>query len=164
MHQLDDAGRLRILTTILGAQAQRIDSIELLKDGAQLYETQLAAIRAAKHSVHLESYIFHPGRWADAFLDALKERAGASVYVRVMIDAIGSLRTPKSHFADLRAAGGRVYRYHPLHWRMLLRWNSRTHRNLLVLDGQVAFVGGAGIADHGGAERNLHRGVTAASA
>jgi cardiolipin synthase len=148
VHQLDDAGRLRILTTILGARTQRIDSIELLKEGAQLYEAQLAAIRCAKHSLHLESYIFYPGRWADAFLDALKERARAGVHVRVMIDAIGSLRTRKSHFADLHAAGGRVYRYHPLHWRMLLRWNSRTHRNLLVQDGQVAFVGGAGIADH----------------
>ena len=148
VHQLDDAGRIRILTAILGTPAQRIDSMELLKDGAQLYESQLAAIRSAKRSVHLEAYIFYPGRWADAFLDALRERARAGVNVRVMIDAIGSLRTSKSHFAELAAAGGRVYRYHPLHWHMLLRWNSRTHRNLLVLDGRVAFVGGAGIADH----------------
>jgi cardiolipin synthase A/B len=148
LHHLDDAGRIRILTTILGAAAQRIESMELLTEGAQLYESQLAAIRSAKRSVHLEAYIFYPGRWADAFLDALRERASAGVNVRVMIDSIGSLRTPKSHFVDLGAAGGRVYRYHPLHWHMLLRWNSRTHRNLLVLDGQVAFVGGAGVADH----------------
>lgn len=148
VHQLDDADRIRVLTTILGTPAQSIDSLELLKEGRQLYESQLAAIRAAKHSVHLESYIFYPGQWADAFLDALRERARAGVNVRVMIDAVGSLRMPKSRFAELIAAGGRVYRYHPLHWRMLLRWNSRTHRNLLVLDGRVAFVGGAGIADH----------------
>ena len=148
VHQLDDAGRIRVLTTILGTPAQSIDSLELLKEGRQLYDSQLVAIRAAKHSVHLESYIFYPGQWAGAFLDALRERARAGVNVRVMIDAVGSLRMPKSHFAGLIAAGGRVYRYHPLHWRMLLRWNSRTHRNLLVVDGRVAFVGGAGIADH----------------
>lgn len=150
VHQLDDAGRIRVLTSILGTSAQRIDSFELLKEGTLLYESQLADIRRARSSVHLESYIFYPGRWADAFLDALRERASAGVNVRVMIDAIGSLRMPKSHFAELVAAGGRVYRYHPLHWHMLLRWNSRTHRNLLVLDGRVAFVGGAGIADHWG--------------
>ena len=148
VHHLDDAGRIHVLSAILGTPAQPIDSLELLKEGPQLYESQLAAIHSAKHSVHLESYIFYPGRCADAFLEALRERARAGVNVRVMIDAIGSLRTPKSHFAELIAAGGRVYRYHPLHWHMLLRWNSRTHRNLLVLDGRVAFVGGAGIADH----------------
>jgi cardiolipin synthase len=148
VHQLDDAGRIGVLTTILATPAQPIDSLELLKEGAQIYESQLAAIRAAKSSVHLESYIFWPGTRADAFLDALRERARAGVNVRVMIDAIGSLRTRRSYFAELIAAGGRVYRYHPLHWHMLLRWNSRTHRNLLVLDGRVAFVGGAGIADH----------------
>lgn len=150
VHQLDDASRIRILTTILGAPAQPIDSLELLTEGFQIYESQLVAIRSAKQSVHLESYIFYPGRWSDAFLDALCERARAGVNVRVMIDAIGSLRTPKSQFAELIAAGGRVYRYHPLQWHMLLRWNSRTHRNLLVLDGRVAFVGGTGIADHWG--------------
>jgi cardiolipin synthase A/B len=148
VHQLDDAGRIRVLTAILATPAQPIDSFDLLKEGTLLYESQLAAIRSAKRSVHLEAYIYNPGRWADAFRDALRERASVGVNVRVMIDAIGSLRTPKSHFAELVAAGGRVYRYHPLHWHMFLRWNSRTHRNLLVVDGRVAFVGGAGIADH----------------
>lgn len=68
--------------------------------------------------------------------------------VRVIVDAIGSWRTPPRCFTELVSAGGRVYRYHPSHWHMLLRWNSRTHRNLLLVDGAVAFVGGAGIADH----------------
>jgi cardiolipin synthase len=98
--------------------------------------------------VHLEAYIFYPGRVADAVLEALCERARNGVRVRVIVDAIGSMRTRAAYFATLVAAGGSVQRYHPLHWRTFRRWNNRTHRNLLVVDGQVAFVGGAGVADH----------------
>ncbi len=148
VHHLDDADRMRILTMVLATPVQTINSLRVFREGSELYEPQLAAIRAAQHSVHLEAYIFYAGRAADAFLAALCERARAGVTVRVLIDAIGSFRTRRSHFAALIAAGGRVHRYHPLHWHMLRRWNSRTHRNLLLLDGQVAFIGGAGIADH----------------
>jgi cardiolipin synthase len=83
-------------------------------------------------------------------LDAMCERARAGVHVRVVIDTVGSFRTPGSIFAALVAAGGQVCRYHPLSWHTFKRWNSRTHRNLLVLDGTVAFIGGAGVADHWG--------------
>jgi len=55
--------------------------------------------------VHLEAYIFSPGAIADAFLEALCERARAGVHVRVIIDAIGSLRTRKKHFVALVKAG-----------------------------------------------------------
>jgi cardiolipin synthase A/B len=148
VHHLDDMHRLRVLTSILAAPVQAIHSLQVLREGTQLYAPQIQAIREACHSVHLEAYIFHQAGCADQFLDALSERARAGVQVRVVVDAIGSLRTPRGYFAKLVAAGGRVHRYHPLHLHMLRRWNSRTHRNLLIVDGQIAFIGGAGIADH----------------
>lgn len=148
LHELSESQRLRLLSTVLGTPAQRIDSIRVLREGADLYDVQLAAIAAAKRSVHLEAYIYSPGRIAEAYLAALCERARCGVRVRVVIDAIGSLRTGPSYFDPLIAAGGQVSRYHPLHLHMLRRWNSRTHRNLLVVDGEVGFIGGAGVADH----------------
>lgn len=148
LHELGDSERLRLLTALLGTPAQSIESLQVINEGPGIYDTQIAAIRDAKSSVHLEAYIFFPGRSAEAILAALCERASAGVQVRLVIDAVGSLRTSRSHFAALEAAGGRVYRYHPLRWRMFLRWNSRTHRNILVVDGKVAFIGGAGVADH----------------
>lgn len=148
VHELGDPEKMRLLATLLGTPVLPVRSLEVLGEGPGLYESQIAAIRAAKSSVHLEAYIFYPGRAADALLQALAERAGAGVQVRVIIDAIGSLRTGRSQFTALEAAGGQVYRYHPLRWHMLFRWNSRTHRNILVVDGQVGFVGGAGVADH----------------
>lgn len=148
IHGLGDQQRLRLLSAVLGTPPQRIDSIRVLREGPELYDVQLAAIAAAKCSIHLEAYIYYPGRIADRLLAALCERARSGVRVRVVIDAIGSLRTGSSYFEPLIAAGGQVNRYHPLHLHMLRRWNSRTHRNLLVVDGEVGFIGGAGVADH----------------
>jgi cardiolipin synthase len=148
VHDLDDAERLRILSAVLTTPVQGVGSLEILTEGPDLYPAQIAAIRQARHSVHLEAYIFYDGDSARSIVDALRERARAGVQVRVIVDAIGSWRTSRAYFRELLAAGARVFRYHPLHWHMLLRWNSRTHRNLLIIDGEIAFIGGAGIADH----------------
>ena len=48
---------------------------------------------------------------------------------------------------DMKAAGVEVERYRPLRWYNLSRMNHRTHRKLLIVDGQVGFTGGVGIAD-----------------
>jgi cardiolipin synthase A/B len=150
VHQLDDAGRMRLLTSLLASPTQSIESLRVIRNGAGFYEEQAAAIRSATRSVHLETYIFRSGHAAQALLDAMCERARAGVPVRVVIDAVGSFRTRSSIFAALVAAGGQICRYHPLSWHTFRRWNSRTHRNLLVLDGTIAFIGGAGVADHWG--------------
>jgi cardiolipin synthase len=81
-------------------------------------------------------------------LDALGERARAGVEVNMVVDAVGSFTTGKRFFKELRAAGGRVYFYHPIRWHTLPRINNRTHRELIVVDGKVGFIGGAGFGDH----------------
>jgi cardiolipin synthase len=84
----------------------------------------------------------------DAILAALCERASSGVAVRVLVDAIGSFRTRPSYFEPLRQAGGHMYWYHPLRWNTWPELNNRTHRKLMVIDGETGFIGGAGIADH----------------
>jgi cardiolipin synthase len=69
------------------------------------------------------------------------------VKVNLVIDAVGSAGTGRSYFQELSDAGGRVARYHPFGWATVARFNNRTHRVLLVIDGKVGFVGGAGFAD-----------------
>jgi cardiolipin synthase len=63
------------------------------------------------------------------------------------MDAIGSLGSFNYAAAPLREAGCRVEPYQRVRWYSLARLNNRTHRELLIVDGRVAFVGGAGIAD-----------------
>lgn len=125
----------------------RGNRIEVLTNGATFYPAMLQAIKASTQSVNLECYIFHPGEIADRFIEALIERARAGVKVTIVADAIGSARLAGARVRRLREAGCRLEFYQPLRWYRLARINNRTHRELLVVDGRVGFVGGAGIAD-----------------
>ena len=119
---------LRVLGAITDSEVHDVQSVEVLTDGAIFYEAELAAIRAASKSVHIEAFIFHASEIGDRFLTALTERAQAGVTVRVIVDAIGSFPTSNRYFATLRAAGGRVSWYQPIRWYTLKRFNNRTHR------------------------------------
>ena len=145
---LDSPQFVNYLSAIVNARLFAAGELRALNTGEQIYAAALDAVRSARRSVHLEAYLFLRGRAGDEALKALTERARAGVSVRIVIDRIGSLMTPKSYFAELLAAGGRVYWYQPVAWYTLKRFNNRTHRDILVVDGEVAFVGGVGIADY----------------
>ena len=97
--------------------------------------------------MNLECYIFHAGEVGDEFVRALAERAKAGVIVTIVADAIGSSGMSRPRSTRSREAGCRVEWYQPVTWYRLARLNNRTHREILVVDGCIAFVGGAGIAD-----------------
>ena len=116
-------------------------------NGAEFYPAMLDAIRNATRSVNMECYIFQPGRIADQFIDALSDRARKGLNVTIVVDAIGSFNLWGRPARRLRDAGCRIQSYQRLRWYSLARFNNRTHRELLVVDGRVAFAGGAGVAD-----------------
>lgn len=145
---LDGEAFVRLLGSVMNARIFRGSAIEPYTTGESIYAAQLAAIADARSSVHLEAYLFLRGAAGDRFLAALTEAAGRGVKVRVIVDAIGSLLTPWRYFAALRAAGGQVAWYQPIRWYTLKRFNNRTHRELLIVDGCIGFIGGAGIADY----------------
>ncbi len=143
---LDSPDFVRFLSLVTDGTVRR-SRITRLKDGREFYAAELAAIRRARHAVNLEFYEFKPGRITDEFLAALTELALAGVEVRLTVDALGSFTTPSSYFDGLRAAGGQMRWYHPVRWDTWQKVNNRTHRKLLVIDGETGFIGGAGIAD-----------------
>ncbi len=147
VHKLTQVEQLYLLQNLLGSRPTEADTVAVLATGRDFYPAQLAAIAAAQRTIHLEAYIFKPGRSADAFIAALTERARAGVRVRMIIDAIGSRKVTRRMLAELRAAGIQIHRYHAPRWYTVRRLNNRTHRNLLILDGCVGFIGGAGVAD-----------------
>jgi cardiolipin synthase len=123
------------------------NSVEVFTNGAQFYPAMRDAIRGATASVNLEAYIFRPGEVADMLIEAMVERARAGVEVKLVVDAIGSSTLGGEPLRRLRDAGCRVEFYQLMTWYRLHRINNRTHRELLVIDGRVAFAGGAGVAD-----------------
>src|SRR5919199_1658671 len=144
---LDSPEFVNYLSAIVNARLFSAGELEVLNNGAAIYAAELEAMRAAKSSIHLEVYLFLRGRAGDEVLRVLTERARAGVAVRIVVDRIGSLLTPYSYFSELRAAGGHVHWYQPIAWYTLKRFNNRTHRDILIVDGEVAFLGGVGVAD-----------------
>ena len=123
------------------------NKITVFTNGVAFYPAMLQAISSATRSINMETYIFQPGRIADQFVAELSSKARQGVRVTIVVDAIGSFSLWGRPVRRLRKAGCRIESYQRLRWYSLARLNNRTHRELLVVDGRVAFVGGAGIAD-----------------
>ena len=139
---------LHVLGCLTDSKVNSAPTPTVLTNGDQFYEEELRAIAAAQQSVNLEAYILEPGEIARRYVDALTERARAGVKVNVVLDALGSASTKDSYFANFQQAGGKLSWYNAASWNKLPRYNHRTHRELLVIDGRLGFIGGAGIADH----------------
>lgn len=142
-----DPGFLYAIQSTCQAALHHGNRVEILTDGAQFYPAMLEAIQGARRSVNMELYIFQPGAMADQFIAALSDRARHGVNVTIVVDAVGSFSLRGRPVRRLRKAGCRIEPYQRLRWHSLARLNNRTHRELLIVDGQIAFVGGAGIAD-----------------
>jgi len=138
---------LHVVQSTCQASVHFGNKVEIFTNGAVFYPAMRDAIRAAQSSVNLEAYIFTSGDVGDMLIEAMVDRARAGVEVRVTLDAIGSSGLGRACRRRLEDAGCRVSFYQPMAWYRLHRINNRTHRELLVVDGTVAFTGGAGVAD-----------------
>jgi cardiolipin synthase len=133
--------------SLLGPNFVGGNNITTLVNGNQIFPAMISGIASAKHSINLESYVFIDGQIAQRFAAALAERARAGIKVNLILDAQGSRKMGKQNLELLRNAGVDVVKYHSAFWPDPRRYNNRTHRKLLIIDGTIAFVGGVGIAD-----------------
>lgn len=136
----------RALGSLLGPGIVGGNAVTELINGDQIFPPMLAAIKYAQKSVTFETYIYWSGDIGKQFADALSERARAGVPVHVLLDWVGSAKMEESYLAEMKEAGVQIEKFHKPHWYNLARLNNRTHRKLLVVDGQVGFTGGVGIA------------------
>lgn len=144
--------------------------VTVLRDGAATYPAMLEALRNAKRTICLETYILASDETGDRFKDVLIERAKAGVEVRVVYDAVGSFALSGAYVAQLRAAGIHVLDFNPIApWRRKFRLSHRDHRKILVVDDEIAFTGGlnigndyAPVEDGGEGWHDMHCRVTGA--
>lgn len=144
---VDTPAFLSELEPMTSSRITRNNRIEVIENGDNFYQAELDAMRQARHSINVEAYIFHTGKLTDEVLGVLTERARAGVHVNLVLDALGSLSTRKRYFKRLKDAGGQVEWYHRLRLHNWFITNNRTHREITIVDGSTAFVGGAGYAD-----------------
>lgn len=131
------------------------NAIEPLFDGVSSFAARKKLIENAKHSIHLQTFIFNDDQTGRETVKLLCAAAQRGVKVRVIYDALGSNRADRAIFDTLRAAGVDVRAYgNP--WTAPWTLNSRWHEKLLIVDSQLAVTGGMNIADEyafGGSRR-----------
>lgn len=120
---------------------------DLLIDGPAFFPRMLAAIEGAQSEVELELYLVEAGSCADAMVQALANAALRGVIVRCLFDDFGAKAFTLRLRKRLTDAGVILRFYNPLDWRRGLRNLYRDHRKLLLVDRELAVVGGAGVTD-----------------
>jgi cardiolipin synthase len=124
------------------------NQIHALHNGEEAYPSMIEAIKEAKHSVYLSTYIFETNQTGRLFIDALaqaKERGGD---VRVIIDGVGQYYSFPTAGRLLKKRGVHITRFLPP--RLIppaIHINLRNHRKILTVDGRIGFVGGMNIGD-----------------
>ncbi len=143
----DGAPFAHLVETVTGAPVRPGNRVEVLRNGCQTFPAMLEAIAGARRSVDFSSYIYWPGEITDRFTEAFIERARAGVEVNVVLDGYGSAKLDRDHVARLERGGVSVEFFLPPRWYTLHKLNNRMHRRLLIVDGEMGFAGGVGIAD-----------------
>jgi cardiolipin synthase len=122
------------------------NKVDVLQNGDGLYPALLASIAGAKETIHFETYVWWDGDICGVMAEAFSQRAREGLEVRVMIDALGSMKMDKRLRTQMEDAGVKVATYHPLRIADIGQLNKRTHRKLAVFDGKVAYVFGHGVS------------------
>ena len=121
--------------------------LTVLNNGDEFFPSMLEAISHAESTVTIEAYIYWAGDIGVRFAKALAERRRAGVTVKVLLDAVGSATIGKEILTILEEGRVEIAWYNPLGWSTIGRFNNRDHRKSLIIDGRIAFTGGAGFAD-----------------
>ncbi|CAM4157226.1 cardiolipin synthase [Paenibacillus alkaliterrae] len=124
------------------------NEVEIFTEGKQKFDALLRDIEAAQHHIHLIYYIVRDDELGRRLVKALAAKAAEGVEVKFLYDHIGSSSLPKRYFHELRAAGGQEAAFFPSRIPYLnLKINYRNHRKLVIIDGQVGYIGGFNIGD-----------------
>lgn len=135
------------LAALVGADLTTGNRYEVLTNGDQIFPAMLAAIDSATRRISFETYIYKPGDIGERFTTAFVNAARRDVAVRIVLDAVGAMNMEGEHLDRLREAGCEIAWFNRPAWYALHHINYRTHRKILVVDGQIGFTGGVSIGD-----------------
>jgi cardiolipin synthase len=127
--------------------------IEVLLNGDETFPVMLREIRRAKSTITFAQYLYEDGSIARELAQAFAERCRAGVKADILLDRHGSGKAPSDIIATMKDAGCHVEYFRRVEaegiifpWK-LLRYNYRSHRRVLVIDGRIGFTGGYGISE-----------------
>ena len=135
------------MCALLGPAFISGNEVKVLTNGDKIFPEMLKAIGGAKQTITFETFIYWGDSIGEEYAKSLIERALAGIRVHILLDWLGSVKMEQKLLDRMEDAGVEIQRYHKPHWSHLSRLNNRTHRKLLIIDGEIGFTGGVGIAD-----------------
>ena len=124
----------------------------VFKTGKEKFDDLLPALRAAKQSIHLEYFNFRNDSISKELFAILVRKAAEGVKVRALFDGFGNSSNNRPlrarHLDSLRARGVEIYEFDPIRFPWINHVFHRDHRNIVVIDGVVAYTGGMKVADY----------------
>ncbi len=125
-----------------------IDKIDFYFSGKEALDAMIADMESATQHIHLQSFIYMDDIIGTRIRDILVEKAANGVEVRLIYDSFGSFKAKRRFFKEMRNAGVEVLEFSPVRiFKPTHKINYRNHRKILVVDGQVGYIGGINIAD-----------------
>ncbi|MFL6260505.1 MAG: phospholipase D-like domain-containing protein [Thermoanaerobaculia bacterium] len=119
---------------------------EIIQNG-DFFTALLESIAEAKETIHFETYVWWTGGICGEVAGALAKRAREGIEVRVIVDAMGGMKMKRRLRDQMKEAGVKLVRYHPIRPRDIGQLNKRTHRKLAIFDGTTGYICGHGVAD-----------------
>jgi cardiolipin synthase len=118
--------------------------VEIQQDAAKFYPSLVEDIKAARHSIHLQYFIWAVDPFTDGLKQILIEKAREGIEVRLLYDPIGSqAHVGRSYVRDMLAAGIRMAPTSPFYHLHTISY--RNHRKITVIDGAISYTGGMNI-------------------
>lgn len=124
------------------------NKLKVLNNGAETFDAILMALKQAQSFIHIEYYIFANDNIGRQVIEILKQKAAQGLEIRMIVDDVGSWELKQPFFDDLISSGIQVESFLQVRFpKFTSRVNYRNHRKILIVDGQVGFVGGINVAD-----------------
>ncbi|MDF3299185.1 phospholipase D-like domain-containing protein [Streptomyces tropicalis] len=137
----------RRLERLLGIAATEGNELVPLRNGDAIFPAMLEAVRSARHTIDMMTFVYWRGEIAREFAGALAERARDGIRVRLLLDGFGAKEIEQELLDEMDAAGVQVAWFRRPTRLSPLKQNHRCHRKALIVDESVAFTGGVGIAE-----------------
>jgi cardiolipin synthase len=137
----------RVLEGVIGVPATEGNLVDMLVNGDRIFPAMLEAIGEAERTVDLLTFVYWRGTIGTRFAEALSDKARSGVRVRVLLDAWGCASIEPTLISEMEDAGVRIRWFRPLRRLQPTKVNHRTHRKVMIVDEEVGFTGGVGIAD-----------------
>ena len=123
------------------------NNVEIMTDFRTMSDRLVSDIEVARHHINMLFFKFEDDAAGRRIADALIRKAEEGVQIRLIYDDAGNLMVPRRFYRRLRQHGIQVRGFMRIFLPILSRdYNSRNHRKVVVIDGEVGYMGGMNIA------------------